>query len=56
MNKPNEAVNTQSETIASEEQQPGSRAVVLLFNAATLAGAVVACAMSGPKIPPWAGD
>ena len=55
MNKPKETENTPSKPIQSEEQR-GIRAAKLLFNAATLCGAVVAYAISGPKVPPLAGD
>jgi hypothetical protein len=55
MNKPNEVENTSSKPIPSEEQR-GIRAAKLLFNALNLAGAVVACAIGGPKLPPYQGD
>ena len=55
MNKPNEVENTPCKPIASEEQR-GIRAAPLLFNAEALGAAVVACAIGGPKIPPWLGD
>jgi len=55
MNRPNEAVNTTSESSAIDKHQD-IRASELLFDATHLRTAMVACAMSGPKVPPFAGD
>ena len=55
MSKTIETENTPSEPIAGEEQR-GNRTAELLFNPATLGTAAVACAIGGPKMPPWEGD
>lgn len=55
MSKPTETENIPSKPVASEEQR-GSRAAELLFNAATLGAFVVACAIGVPKAPPYEGD
>jgi hypothetical protein len=52
MNKPNEAENTRSKSIPSEQRDIS--AVELLFNSANLGVAVYA--ISGPKLPPYLGD
>ena len=55
MNKTSETENIPGKSIASEEQR-GIRTAELLSNAATLGAAVVACAIRGPKLPPYQGD
>lgn len=55
MNNPKEAANTPGKAIPSEEQR-GIRTAQLLFNAAALGAAVIACAIGGPKLPPYQGD
>jgi hypothetical protein len=55
MNNPKEAANTLGKAIPSEEQR-GIRTAQLLFNAAALGAAVIACAIGGPKLPPYQGD
>ena len=54
MTKLNEAVNTTIQSNAGEKPRK-SQAAESLFNVATL-GAVVACAIIGPKLPPLQGD
>jgi hypothetical protein len=55
MTIPNDAQQTTEKPVAFEP--PADTPVArLLFSGATLAGAVVACAIAGPKIPPWAGE
>ena len=55
MNRPNEAVNTTSESSAVDKHED-IRVSEFLFDATHPRAAVVACAMSGPKIPPYSGD
>ena len=55
MNNHKEAKNAPS-VLLPKEQQRGIQAAKFLFNAATLCGAVVACAMAGAKVPPLLGD
>jgi hypothetical protein len=55
MNKTKEAENTTRKPIPSEQQR-GIRAAKLLFHPATLGAVVVACAIGGPKLPPYQGD
>ena len=53
--KLNEAVNTTSETNVGEKSRD-IRTAELLFSAGNVGATVVACAMIGPKIPPFSGD
>jgi hypothetical protein len=55
MNKPEEVKNIPGNTGLREEQRSIPIAD-LLFSAGTLVAAVVTCAISVPKTPPWEGD
>ena len=55
MNRPKEVKNIPGERGPGEEQQD-SRTVQLFLRAAALGAAVVTCAVSGPKLPPYQGD
>jgi hypothetical protein len=55
MNTSITAENARGKAIANEEQH-GIRTAELLFNAVPLQAAIVACAIAGPKLPPYEGD
>jgi hypothetical protein len=55
MNKPKDVDNTPGKPNPGEEQRD-VRVAPLLFNAAALGTAVLACALRGPKLPPLQGD
>ena len=55
MNKPEEVKNIPGNTGLGEERR-SIPTVQLFVGAATLAAAVVPCAIAGPKLPPWDGD
>ena len=55
MNKPTKPMNKKTEPIASDKQR-GIGVFELLFAAATIGAAILAAAMSDPKLPPSSGD
>ena len=56
MNTSKDAMNQVSELDLCDTQRGATHVLELAFNGDALGGAVVVSAISGPKVPPFAGD